>query len=240
MEPIYYAYIVIIVISLLGGILYSLPIIQEIIRIRRTPTSYISALQPDEQVEVTGKAESDKTLLSPLTKTPCVWYQASVQEPKGGGRNSQGYWASIYNDKSIEPFYIKDETGKIKVLPDNARYTLWTEVNTSQNVWLVDSIDPKIKKALSELGVPVSRLTELQVYEWIIKPDEQIYVQGKIKYENGIKFFALEEGNPLIISDKSERALLGEHYWRLIRTNIFPLLIIAGIVFLAILPYIAK
>ena len=69
MEPIYYAYIAIILICLLGGILSSLPIVQVIIRIRRTPTSYINALQPDEPVEVTGKAESDKTLLSPLTKT---------------------------------------------------------------------------------------------------------------------------------------------------------------------------
>ena len=39
MEPIYYAYIAIILICLLGGILSSLPIVQVIIRIRRTPTS---------------------------------------------------------------------------------------------------------------------------------------------------------------------------------------------------------
>ena len=135
--------------------------------------------------------------------------------------------------KSTESFFIKDETGKIKILPDDAKYTLWTEVGTSQSGWLGDSIDPKIKKNLSELGMQVSRLDDLQVYEWIIKSDEQIYVQGKIKYEDGIKFFASEEDTPLIISDRSERALLGEYYWRLIKTNIFPLIIIVGVVLLA-------
>jgi hypothetical protein len=227
MEPIYYAYIVIILICLLGGILYSLPVIQEIIRIRRTPTSYLSELQPDEQVEVTGKAESDKTLLSPLTKTPCVWYQASVEKLERAGRDGVNveHSISIYNDKSTEPFFITDETGKIQVLPDDARYTLNTEL---------DSLDPEVSKALKELGVRIPSLTQVSVFEWIIKPDEQIYVQGKIKYENGMKSFASAEGNPLIISDRSERALLGEHYWRLVKTNIFPLLIIVGIVLLAI------
>ena len=84
---------------------------------------------------------------------------------------------------------------------------------------------------MKELGVDTSsplNLTSHRVYERLIEPGEQIYVLGKIKYKNGVKTIASEEGAPLVISDRRERQLLVKLYGRVVVNMLFGILVVLG------------
>ena len=74
--------------GILVGMVLSYKAIKEIIGIYRTPTSVISALLTEGQVEVVGKADCEKSITSPISHKPCVLWQVKVQDNAGGGRSS--------------------------------------------------------------------------------------------------------------------------------------------------------
>ena len=202
--------------ALLVGFILSYSDIKEVIRIRRTPIRVISALSAEGQVEVVGNAECENTLTSPLSRKSCVFWQIQVQNNAGVDIRGNWKWQTIYESTTSESFYVNDGTGKIKVLPANAKLLLQDELLQQSTIF--NSLDPKIEVALKELGIDTSsplNLTSHRVYERLIEPGEHIYVIGKIKYENEVKVIASGNDNPLIISDRSERELLKPYYLRI-------------------------
>jgi hypothetical protein len=81
--------------------------------------------------ELKGTAESDKPLTSYLAGAPCVLYKWKIEEhwsrtvtsigAKGvpTTRHESG-WTVIAKDEQLTPFYLKDDTGVIRVIPDGA------------------------------------------------------------------------------------------------------------------------
>lgn len=81
--------------------------------------------------ELKGTAESDKPLTSHLAKVPCVFYSWKVDEhwsrtvttigPKGvpQTRHESG-WKNVAQGKESAPFFIKDDTGIIRIVPEGA------------------------------------------------------------------------------------------------------------------------
>ena len=81
--------------------------------------------------ELKGTAESDKPLTSFLAGAPCVLYQWKIEEhwsrtvtsigAKGmpTTRHESG-WTVIAKDQQLTPFYLKDDTGVIRIIPDGA------------------------------------------------------------------------------------------------------------------------
>ncbi len=81
--------------------------------------------------ELKGTAESDKPLTSYLAGAPCVLYKWKIEEhwsrtvtsigAKGipTTRHESG-WTVIAKDEQLPPFYLKDDTGVIRIIPEGA------------------------------------------------------------------------------------------------------------------------
>ena len=81
--------------------------------------------------ELKGTAESDKPLTSYLAGMPCVLYTGKIEEhwsrtvtsigAKGvpTTRHESG-WTVVAKDQQKAPFYLKDDTGVIRIIPDGA------------------------------------------------------------------------------------------------------------------------
>lgn len=65
-------------------------------------------------VEIYGRAKGEQTVLSPVTHTPCFFYQVKIERwqrgNKGGGR-----WAHFRTDTNGVRFWLEDSTGRVSV-----------------------------------------------------------------------------------------------------------------------------
>jgi hypothetical protein len=179
--------------------------IVKIIGVRRTPTTKINALPLGGRVEIVGNAQHE-SMLSPFSKTPCVFWRVKVEEDISSDEDSK--WITIYENVSYEPIEISDETGKIKVSVDQANLEL-------KNYWPNERTD-ETKQFLNSRGFP----SNCKVYEWLIKPDTQVYVLADIQEPLSVQ----------LISENNERGLLTTLYTRVI-------LKVAVAVFIALVLY---
>jgi E3 Ubiquitin ligase len=93
--------------------------------IKSTPTSNIG-MASDGYREFEGYAEAigGELLTSPLTLSPCVWYQAKVEKwERASGGDSSGNWAPVKKWTSATPFIVRDATGACIVDPLDAEVT---------------------------------------------------------------------------------------------------------------------
>lgn len=86
------------------------------------PTSKVrSAAQGYVELEGLCKLMDGPPIVSPLTGSHCAWYQYSIQEQRGSGKNSR--WVTIESGRSSELFLLVDDTGQCVIDPDGARVT---------------------------------------------------------------------------------------------------------------------
>lgn len=202
----------------LGGLLgvaFSYRELGKIIRMFRTPTSEIGALPLDEQVEIVGKADSEVTVNSPITKQTCVLWQVEVSERRGSGKRSR--WVTVYSNTSTKSFDVYDGTGKVQIYPNRlTELILRDDVRKSSGIF--NSLDEGIQTALKDLGVDTKGSLfnkTTRVHERYVEQGDQIYVLGKTFLKNGIKMMD-GESSPLIVSDQSELRVLGTFFWRVV------------------------
>jgi hypothetical protein len=195
------------------GLLVSWREIGKIIRMIRTSTGDIASLQADEQVEVVGKAESEKILNSPITKTPCVFWQVVVSEKRSSGKSS--HWAIVYSRNSTEPFNVSDVTGRMQVYPSRETELLLQD-DVKKSSGLFSSLDEQTQAALTEMGVETKGFLNMnknmRVQERYIEQGDEIFLFGKTASSGGAR--VMDVDSPLVISDHSELRLLGRFSWQ--------------------------
>ena len=181
-------------------------------------------------VQVTGKAVPIKTLESPAMSSQCVYFKLRVQEASGVRKDN---WHTIYNKGSDSEFFISDDTGQTKVVPPRARMYLDHSYHdlVGESIYPPDSIHRFLTKEGAFNGV-LSFFGGMDHYvrmtEWIIKPNQQIYVVATAKKDPAGDYFQLAKGKGLfLISDKPRGAVLKEFA---ARTFVF--FLIAGALFL--------
>lgn len=83
---------------------------------RSLPTSKIRSVASG-LVEIEGKVVIDDFIASRIDDLPCAGYSYFVEEISrdDDGRES---FHTVYSDSQFLPFYLEDETGRIKVIPD--------------------------------------------------------------------------------------------------------------------------
>jgi len=109
-------------------------------------------------VHVRGKATGPGFLTSPLTHTPCYWYEAVVERWEAMGTSSHG-WNPLRKDEQARHFYLEDGSGRVLVNPAGA------ELDLPQN--LLMEIGPEVteKPYLDpSLGIPLPTAAELHTY----------------------------------------------------------------------------
>jgi len=223
--------------GLLGGLLglvFSYKQIDKVLRVLRTQTSMIGAINSipaDEHFETIGKAESGTILQSPITKTPCVLWNVSVMERRGSGKHS--HWVTVFYRTSAEPFYISDGTGKLPIDPSQPMELILRE-DTKKSSGVFASLDEQVETALHELGVDTKGFLNfnknMRIHERFIERGDDIYVIGKKTYGNPA--VAMGGDSPLIVSDYSERQLLGRFFWQIVGKAFLGILFGAFVVFI--------
>ena len=207
--------LLIIGIGVVLGLVWSYSIIMNIFRIRRTPTGSTNSLPEAGQVELVGHANEAVTQ-SPISKAPCVIYETMVEEQRSSGKHS--HWDTVYHEKSTQVFEITDEYGKIKVAPEDASLVLHDDVKSSSN--LFSNFDSGTESALNRLGIATTGLfglkNSLRVTERYIAAGDLIYVLGPIAINGNQKIISSGSGGSILISDRSEKALLNALYLKII------------------------
>ncbi len=121
--------------------------------------------------ELSGETENlfPEPLISPLTKTPCLWYLYSVEKYVGGKNSS---WELVEDGVSERVFLIRDATGKCIVDPHLA------EVSTALcNTWYGAELRPSEPPPAHEPGfVVIGRDKRYRYTEQRIEAGESLYV----------------------------------------------------------------
>jgi len=71
-------------------------------------------------VQIRGKAVGENTLVSPVGRTPCFFYQVNI-ERWGGNSSGSGGWSPYLTDAGWARFYLEDQTGKVLIDPRDAK-----------------------------------------------------------------------------------------------------------------------
>jgi hypothetical protein len=72
-------------------------------------------------VQVRGQALTDQLIPSPITRTPCCFYQVKIERYESG---EHGGWKHYRTDMDGAKFYVQDQTGKVLVDSYAAEYDL--------------------------------------------------------------------------------------------------------------------
>jgi hypothetical protein len=73
-------------------------------------------------VHIRGKAESDEVLASPVSHTPCCFYNVEIDESKSQGKSKT--WVRCCVDMNGYRFHLADDTGKVLIDAHAAEYDL--------------------------------------------------------------------------------------------------------------------
>lgn len=190
--------------------------------IESVPTSAIRSLAIG-LVEVSGRALAEsEPLRAPFSGLPCVLYSYAVEERRGSGKETR--WETIAKGRSEEPFYLQDETGRVLIVPFDARLILPDRTTTRSN-WL-GTLPEQTLLGLSKLGIAVDGwfgAKTIRCTETCILPDERVYVMGTAQEQRGVGdgienaarlLIGSSRDNEFIISNRSETELVGRLQWQ--------------------------
>ncbi len=201
--------ILIIAISIiLPGTVYLLFINHSLIeQIRKTPINLIKDLPSQGKVAFIGKAKTN-TLISPITKNSCVYFNCYVQELKVFGDDHDPHRIPIYEVTSKEPLMLSDAAGSIRVDTNCAKLILRPNL---QEIVTADT-HPEIRTSLSEYGINITSdhasAKSYFVHEELITADEPIYILGHVRQTNGDRTIANKWNLRVIISDSNQADLI--------------------------------
>ena len=153
--------------------------------------------------ELKGTAESETPLTSHFTETKCVQYSWRIEE-----QNNLLQWITVARGGESSPFYLHDDTGSIRINPENA--TLYPDIAISVTVGQSDPL-------YNEKGPrsSVFESTHRRIFtETLIPLHAPIYVSGHARERKDrveIELAYDEEEGPLVISTKGEKQVSSEY-----------------------------
>ncbi len=208
----------------LGLIVYGWVLRQRKQLIESLPTSTIRSLALG-LVEISGQAQPEASLLfSPFSGVPCVFFAYAVEEHVGSGKHAR--WETVAKGTSEQPFFVRDTTGRVLVVPLGAELILPDE-RTHRNNWLGE-LPPTTIAGLNRLGVSTDRWIgskTLRCREAFIQQDEPVYVLGTAHEQQGAGarvenharlYIGNSQDHEFIISDRSEKDLVSRLGWQVL------------------------
>ncbi len=180
------ALLVLLVVALVIGIFW----LRRSYWIVNTPTARIASA-PQGYVEIEGEAvaDPDLPLASPLTASPCVWFEVQVDQREAD--DGKG-WQRVYRQASDALITVRDATGQCYLDPDHA-----TIIPAMTRVWYGDTERPVTQGSYFAR----SFTGRYRYTERLLVPGEAIYALG---------WFKTVEHDPYLAAQDSLRALLAE------------------------------
>ena len=172
-----------------GSIVYALTAVRNKRIVADTPTSKVrSAAQGYVELSGQGQAPEDgERLVSPLTRTPCLWYETLVERARSGGSGAGGRcWSTVSQETSSEFFLIKDGTGECIIDPEAAQVS-----TDDEYVWYGSRARPTRRpnkdgfgRIMDRIGASMA-LGGYRYSEKIIRGNQTVYAIGLFKTIGG-------------------------------------------------------
>lgn len=194
------------------------------------------------------EGEDNKTINSPYTNTPCLYFH-SIKE-KYVHKGKSGQWVVIENIAHFTPFYLKDQRGKLKidladVDYDFSKYAIPLQKELSSHtknseiecdILLYKQIHRE-KKGLFGFLSP----TKYRRSEFVLLPGSAVFVYGMVVKKENELILREDKNHPLIISKKDRDQYVEEFYKGKNLVYLSHFLIMAGYnLFLLSLSYLFK
>ena len=148
--------------------------------IESIPTSKIRSLAMGF-VEIYGEVvPMNKTLKSPFTFLPCVYYQYTVEELRSSGKNT--HWVTIKKGRDYSLFYLRDETGSVMVDPIGAKIDIPIDNQFSSGTFKEPPAGVRqflINNNLSHKGRLLGFNKTMRYKEKFIAPGDYLYIMGE-------------------------------------------------------------
>jgi hypothetical protein len=140
-------------------------------------------------VEIEGTAavaDDHDPVQSIFTETPCLAYEYEVEEYRSSGKSSS--WHTLDQGSSAVPFVVEDETGAVRVRPDDAEFrfedhTLRVDGGEEpperirEYIDRTDDVDPQ-DKSLDVVVTELNYGNDQRFTERRLDPGEDVYVYG--------------------------------------------------------------
>ena len=82
-------------------------------KLNKTKTTPISSCKENQYVKIIGKAEKlNKTLIAPISKTPCLYYQIIIETINNSNNSLGVFWETVFKDEQFVDFIIETKKGK--------------------------------------------------------------------------------------------------------------------------------
>ena len=180
-------------------------------RIKDTPTSKIGDVRGGYR-EIKGRVvapDRSRMLTAPLTGKRCVYYEFTVAETTGG--SDGGSTTTIIHDKRNAGCQLDDGTGVANIALAGAELVLDTDRHEKSG--FLRPASKKFDAVLAKYNKRSKGLVfnkDLEAKESILEEGDRLYVLGPAKVVKGRVSFKVGGGQPMIVSDKSERDLLAQ------------------------------
>jgi hypothetical protein len=143
-------------------------------RIENTPTCKIRSL-PMGAVEVVGTAEAEESLVAPLTGKSVAYYEILVEEHRSSKHGSR--WVTRHREVESPPFHVRDETGRILVLPDGSDAHLPEAYSFQDN--RLGSVPAEVEAYRDSRGISSGFFRGTYRFrEWHVAIGDPVYVLG--------------------------------------------------------------
>ncbi len=97
-------------------------------------------------VELEGKAVGSETFPSLIGGIACFCSMVKVERYKRSGKSSR--WVTVHEEERILPFFLEDETGRVRVNPHGAEFDLTPDVEYETETGLITWL----KRTFSDAG----------------------------------------------------------------------------------------
>ena len=186
--------------------------------------------------ELKGLARSEAPLASTLSETRCVWYSYSIEEHwirtttstdsegKTTTRTTTG-WDTVASGSEGSPFYLEDDTGVIRVLPEGA------EISGDEVYSVQCGTSNPIYYGLGPPGQVHGSTHERRFREQAIPIGEAVYTVGRARVREDVvaaEIAAFEDAAMFLISTKSEADIAQRMLWSFWGLTIFGGVLLAG------------
>jgi hypothetical protein len=147
-------------------------------QLRAAPRVAIADLDEGRTGRVVGRVGEGDTVQAPFTGRSCVFYEATVEEYRSGGKS--GSWRQIAREATGVPFVLEDGTGRAIVDPTGARVAVEIDMTTRSGTF--DDATPAEARFLGKHGLRATGWVfnrSLRYREGVIEVGETIAVMGQ-------------------------------------------------------------
>ncbi|MGH9576756.1 MAG: GIDE domain-containing protein [Terriglobales bacterium] len=209
--------------------------------VENTPTSKCNAVAAG-LVEVEGKAVGGRPIFSPIVGLPCYCSRLLIERREGNA------WLASHKEDVAMPFYVEDESGRVRVEPAGAELDLHEDAQFEIHYGQVSdwkfvledrrkkagNVGARVKEYCAAHKLPLQEKDHVRITERNLRPESKVYVLGTAKAvpdaaQPGERIqIRRTRGNPFFVAESSQKEVL-----HALHANVKPSLYGGGFVMLA-------